>query len=69
MKLTDRTLAGRPEDLAAENRELNQLRAQVARQAHLLQVAVQDLVNCHERVSELEAQLLRMSRAHAVGSA
>lgn len=30
MKLSDRTLAGRPEDLAAENRELHQLRAQVA---------------------------------------
>lgn len=28
MKLTDRTLAGRPADLAAENRELHQLRAQ-----------------------------------------
>lgn len=30
MKLTDRTLAGRPADLAAENRELHTLRAQVA---------------------------------------
>lgn len=30
MKLTDRTLTGRPADLAAENRELHRLRAQVA---------------------------------------
>lgn len=34
MKLTDRTLAGRPADLAAENRELHQLRAQVAALLH-----------------------------------